>query len=212
MATGFPWKRADLQSLKEICTEACRLDIPPGAPAVGLLAPLRSKYRDFEAAYDALARHPIYIWLRLNMPGVFDLARALPMPKRFRFVLLVVRSVHNTYVQTRHPSYGSVRMDKKIEPARNAIKRVEGFITDGPVSLTAAKTETLLRLLAEARLGMVAKRGRRSKRWPLEVFARALQTEFAIAEPWIVLEIARATHLACSERTARRIVTEARNA
>ncbi len=128
-----------------------------------------------------------------------------------RFVLTLTAGVHDSFIEAARPVALRNRRDKLQNAAYKCIERLEQFINDGVIPLPEDNGETLRRQLAMARSALSKKRGRASPYWALEKLTRALQCEFNINKTRIILAVARVTGLPCSERTARRMVTEARS-
>jgi hypothetical protein len=209
---AIPWNAADIRSLEHLCADAVRLDAPVDAPTVGLLAPLRSSYANYAEAYQALARHPIHRWIKRKLPHALDLEQTISPVGRFRFVWMLAGCVRAAYVEAARTPECSPRTDRPRNVAYDAIKEVEAALGQGTINLTQDANEMLAGLLAQARLNLTRKRGRVSPNWMLEKLARGLQAEFSIADTRIIFDIAAVAGLACSDRTARNIVQDARAA
>jgi hypothetical protein len=191
-------------SLKSLCEDAIRLDTLPSGGLLGAtLNP--GRYGDIAEARKALVVHPIYRWLKQELPAVVKLLSTLPAAAEFRFVLLLGRHITIAF----DPPSSKARMDKKRTATWAAAKRVESAIHDGTVSLTSPKCNMLCQLLAEARSELVKPRKKSSKHGVLEGLAHALHRDFAISSAKIIMEVATVTGLHCSERSAQRYVKAA---
>lgn len=203
-----PWKLSDIRSLERICLDAQWLSEPALG---GLMArpPNPDGFRDIGEARKSLEVHPIYRWLKRELPKVLKLAPTSSSPvTHFRFIYALVHDIAIAFEEAARPRLAKVRTDKKRVAAWEAVERVEGLLHNGTIKLTDPKDGMLSLLLAEARSELMTSPGKGARYSSLQELARDLHS-FSIADASIIMTVAALTGLRCSERTAQRYIAKA---
>ncbi len=212
-----PWKRSDIRSLDQLCKDALRLSEAPARSLIDSLVP-SNQFKNASAAQTALELHPIYRWLRRELPTVLKAAPGDQIGSEFRLVmlLLLLRYMSIAMASQENGRNSKARMDKRRTGAWDAIGRVEAFIVDNTITLADDKIEMLGSLLAEAKTELMRPIPKAAKVPALQGLAYALYRQLNIADAQLLLSIATCLRVKCGaniqldKRTAERYVAKAR--
>lgn len=204
------WQPQTIRSLNQLCADALRLEDPPHTPARGLLDALVGPlaFPNIETARAALHSHPLYQHMKANMPRALSLAPTDQPLAEFRCVQIVLRYM---VLATRKPqSFTSGRTDKRRATAYGVVERLEGYLSDGTLSLpNEHRLEMLAELLAEARCELATPRPRAPKYPAMLGLAYAFARRGWKPDGALLIEVARVAGVQLPERTARDYATEA---
>ncbi len=176
----------------------------------------QNQFKNPKAALSALELHPIYRWLRRELPRVLKVIPADQPAARFQLVQLLLQYMTIAMMDLATTGDSKARSDKHRTAAWNAVDRVEAFMADHTIALAPPRNEVLAKLLVEARSELMQPVTKKFKAPALLGLAHALHAQLNIADTLLLVEVSACLTDKCSidarldKRTANRYIKSAR--
>jgi hypothetical protein len=200
--------------LDQLCNDALGLDERPVGGLMGSLFP-QNQFGNQNEAVEALELHPIFRWLRSYLPRQPSLKEVTTFAG-FRLVQLLVRYMTIAIQSSDDRASANARADKRRIAAWNALGRVQNYIADGTIAVSAPKTDMLAQLVAEAKSELMRPVPKAPKVPALQGLAHALFAQLNIADVRLLMDVADCLRDNCGvsvqldKRTAERYIQKAR--